>query len=166
MTQSTPQAATPQAATPQDGAEQARAGHDGATRDTLLAVRRGALGRCPHCGQGRLFSRFLKVVPACACCGAPFHHHRADDLPAYAVIIIVGHIVVGGLVSSETHWEWPIWVHAALWPTLTVVLSLALIQPIKGAIVGLQWALRMHGFSTVADGDDHPALRPHSEANP
>jgi uncharacterized protein (DUF983 family) len=140
--------------------------HHASPRDTLLAVRRGALGHCPNCGQGRLFSRFLKVVPACERCGTPFHHHRADDLPAYAVIIIVGHIVVGGLVSSETYWEWPIWVHVALWPTLTVVLSLALIQPIKGAIVGLQWALRMHGFSDEPDGDDHPALRPHSDPNP
>lgn len=141
--------------------------HDHATpRDTLLAMRRGAMGKCPNCGEGKLFGRYLKVKPACEACGEPYHHHRADDLPAYVVIAIVGHIVIGGLLSTETYWEWPIWIHVVLWPTLTVVLSLGLLQPVKGAIVGLQWALRMHGFGRVPDGDDHPALRPHGETAP
>jgi uncharacterized protein (DUF983 family) len=132
-------------------------------RDTLLAMRRGALGRCPNCGEGRLFSAFLKVAPACTACGTEFHHHRADDLPAYIVIAIVGHVVVGGLLSVETYTEWPIWIHAVLWPSLTIVLTLLLLPPVKGAIVGLQWALRMHGFAEHPDGDELPALRPRPE---
>jgi hypothetical protein len=36
--------------------------------------------------------------------------------------------------------------HAALWLPLTVLLALVLLPPIKGALVGLQWALLMHGF--------------------
>lgn len=130
-------------------------------RDLLLSMRRGALGRCPHCGQGRLFRAYLKVADACDACGTEFHHHRADDLPAYVVIVIVGHIVVGGLLSVETYSEWPVWIHAVLWPALTIVLTLGMLPPVKGAIVGLQWALRMHGFADHPDGDDNPALRPH-----
>jgi uncharacterized protein (DUF983 family) len=34
---------------------------------------------------------------------------------------------------------------------LTLVASLLLLQPVKGGVVALQWALRMHGF------DDAPA---------
>jgi uncharacterized protein (DUF983 family) len=117
-----------------------------APRPWLVAMKRGIAGKCPHCGKGRLFSRFLKVADHCDCCGEEFHHHRADDLPAYLAIFIVGHVVVGGMVSAETYGEWPLWWHVALWPTLTVVLSLALIQPLKGAVVALQWAHRMHGF--------------------
>lgn len=132
-------------------------------RHPLVAIRRGMMGRCPHCGTGHLFGRFLKVADHCESCGTEFHHHRADDLPAYAVMFIVGHIVVGALLSVESNTEWPIWMHAVLWPALTVVLSLVLIQPIKGGIVGLQWALRMHGFSRQPDGDEAPALRPHGE---
>lgn len=132
-------------------------------RDPWLAMRRGALGRCPHCGEGHLFKGFLSVAPACDSCGEAFHHHRADDLPAYIVIAIVGHIVVGGMLAAETHGEWPLWLHIGLWPTLTIVLSLAMIRPIKGGIVALQWALRMHGFGSHPDGDDMPALRPHPE---
>jgi uncharacterized protein (DUF983 family) len=129
-------------------------------RDAFAAMRRGFLGRCPHCGEGRLFGRFLKVTPACAACGEEMHHHRADDFPAYIVILIVGHIVVGGMVVAATEADWPDWLHIALWPTLALTLSLGLIQPVKGAIVGLQWALRMHGFgaapevpAVVRDGD-------------
>jgi uncharacterized protein (DUF983 family) len=127
------------------------------------AMRRGALGRCPNCGQGRLFSSFLKVADRCESCGAEYHHHRADDLPAYIVIVIVGHIVVGGLLSVESHSEWPIWIHAVVWPLLTVALTLLLLPRVKGAIVGLQWALRMHGFAEHPDGDDNPALRPRAD---
>lgn len=134
---------------------------DDSPRNLALAMRRGAFGSCPHCGKGHLFTRFLKIAERCDACGVEFHHHRADDLPAYLVIFIVGHVVVGGMLSVETNLDWPIWLHVVVWPLLTILLSLVLIQPIKGAIVGLQWALRMHGFGRVPDGDEHPALRPH-----
>jgi uncharacterized protein (DUF983 family) len=39
-----------------------------------------------------------------------------------------------------------LWLHFAIWLPLTVLLSLALLPVVKGAIVGLQWALKMHGF--------------------
>ncbi len=121
-------------------------------RDVRQAMVRGLRSRCPNCGEGRLFGRFLKVAAACDRCGEDFRHHRADDFPAYLVIIIVGHIVVGGLVLAETESNWPTWVHVALWPSLALVLSVVLIQPVKGAVVGLQWALRMHGFGATASG--------------
>jgi uncharacterized protein (DUF983 family) len=66
------------------------------------AMLRGLLGRCPNCGQGRLFGSFLKTEHACAHCGEAFHHHRADDLPAYLVVFIVGHLVVGAFMGVES----------------------------------------------------------------
>jgi uncharacterized protein (DUF983 family) len=119
------------------------------------AVGRGALGRCPACGQGRLFPRFLKVAEACDACGQELHHHRADDFPPYIVIFIVAHVVGTGILIAETEFEGtPLWFHLAVWPLLTVVLCLALLQPVKGAVVGLQYGLRMHGFG--AEGDRPP----------
>lgn len=132
-------------------------------RNLALAMRRGAFGRCPNCGEGRLFRGYLKVAESCNVCHTEFHHHRADDLPAYVVIVIVGHVVIGGLLSVESTTEWPVWIHAILWPALTIVLTLGLLPPVKGAIVGLQWALRMHGFAAHPDGDDNPALKPRPE---
>ena len=115
----------------------------------IPAMRRGFLGHCPACDKGHLFGRFLKVVDHCEVCGTEFHHHRADDLPPYIVIFIVGHLVGYGILMTETKLEMPMWVHLAIWPALTLILSLALLQPVKGAVVGLQYALGMHGFGAA-----------------
>ncbi|CAN1724534.1 DUF983 domain-containing protein [Hyphomicrobium sp. 1Nfss2.1] len=110
------------------------------------ALLRGATCRCPACGEGPLFRKFLKVKDRCDACGEDLHHHRADDMPAYIVMSIVGHIVIGLLLWVETSFAPSIWIHIALWVPLTLGLSLGLLQPVKGTIVALQWALRMHGF--------------------
>ena len=115
-------------------------------RDAMLAVRRGLLCTCPACGSGKLFKSFLKPVEHCAACGEDMTHHRADDLPAYLVIVIVGHIVLGGFMMTDLVWPTSNWIHLAIWTPLTLILALGLIQPVKGAVIGLQWALRMHGF--------------------
>ncbi len=117
-----------------------------AERDWRLAIGRGLIGKCPHCGEGKLFRAFLKPVDACEACGEPMHHQRADDLPPYVVITIVGHIVVGGLLMAEKYAAWPMWLHMTVWPALTILLAIPMMQPVKGGVVGLQWALRMHGF--------------------
>ncbi|HEX8662559.1 MAG TPA: DUF983 domain-containing protein [Beijerinckiaceae bacterium] len=124
----------------------------------VAAARRGFFGRCPACGEGRLFGRFLKVADACPACGAELHHHRADDLPPYLVILIVAHLVGWGILTAETRFDTPLWLHLALWPALTVVLCLVLLQPVKGAVVGLQYGLRMHGFDAARKKPD-PAAR-------
>jgi uncharacterized protein (DUF983 family) len=115
----------------------------------LPAMRRGFLGHCPACNKGRLFGRFLKVADRCEVCGTEFHHHRADDLPPYLVIFVVGHLIGYGILMTETRLEVPMWAHLALWPALALVLCLALLQPMKGAVVGLQYALGMHGFGAA-----------------
>ncbi len=81
------------------------------------------------------------------------HHHRADDAPPYFTIIIVGHIVVGLVLAVEMAYHPPLWLHAALWLPLTVILALVILMPIKGALVGLQWALRMHGFDPEGENE-------------
>jgi len=110
------------------------------------ALQRGFLGKCPCCGRGRLFDGFLRVARQCDVCGEPFHHQRADDLPAYLVIIIVGHIVVPTALMIETNYAPPVALQLAFYLPFTFVASLLLLQPVKGAVVGIQWALRMHGF--------------------
>jgi uncharacterized protein (DUF983 family) len=117
-----------------------------APRDLTRSLVRGWNGRCPHCGDGRVFSAFLKVSDHCPTCREELHHHRADDAPPYFTIFVVGHIVVAGVLAVEQAWRPDMWIHAALWTPLTLVLSLLLLPRFKGAMVGLQWALRMHGF--------------------
>jgi uncharacterized protein (DUF983 family) len=122
-----------------------------------VTLARGARCMCPACGTRALFRKYLKVVDTCAACGEPLHHHRADDMPAYIVMSIVGHIVVGLVLWAEFRYGWPVWLHLSLWLPLTVALTLALLQPVKGFIVALQWALRMHGFGTSRGPRPAPA---------
>jgi uncharacterized protein (DUF983 family) len=123
-------------------------------RDVWQAISRGFRGRCPRCGEGKLFRVFLKVADNCSVCGQDFSGHRADDLPAYLVIVIVGHIVVPLALWIETDYSPPVALQLAIYLPLTLVASLALLQPVKGAVVGLQWAFRMHGFDEGAKSDD------------
>ena len=115
-------------------------------RDVWTSMKRGFRGRCPRCGEGKLFRAFLKVDNNCSVCGLDFTPHRADDLPAYLVIVIVGHIVVPAALMIETNYSPPVALQLAIYLPVTLVASLALLQPVKGAVVGMQWALRMHGF--------------------
>jgi uncharacterized protein (DUF983 family) len=122
-------------------------------RDVGLAMRRGAFGHCPQCGKGKIFTSYLKVAPRCSVCGEDLSHHRADDAPPYFTMLIVGHVVVAGILTCVMNYDIPLWILGLVFGTLTVVLSLVLLPMIKGAIIGLQWANRMHGFSGEPDPD-------------
>jgi uncharacterized protein (DUF983 family) len=94
-----------------------------------------------------MFRRYLKVSHYYAACGEALHHHRADDAPPYFTIVIVGHVVASLVLMVEMTYRPLLWVHAAIWLPLTVVLTLFLLPRVKCALVALQWALRMHGFA-------------------
>jgi uncharacterized protein (DUF983 family) len=117
-----------------------------ASMPLMSALLHGLRGRCPCCGQGRLFHSFLKVNDNCPACGEELHHHRADDFPSYCVIFLVGHLVVPLMLWVETDFAPSYWVHLALWLPTTSALTFGLLQPVKGAIVALQWHTGMHGF--------------------
>ena len=120
-------------------------------RSVKSAVLRGAAQLCPACGQGRLYRAFLKVNDTCPVCAEALHHQRADDAPAYFTMVIVAHIVVGGLLSVEQAFSPPSWLQLSIWLPLTVILSLILLPRIKGILIAVQWALRMHGFGGAPD---------------
>jgi uncharacterized protein (DUF983 family) len=109
---------------------------------------------CPACGEGKLYTAYLKTADSCPACGESLHHHRADDLPPYITITIVGHIIVPLLLIVEKTWHPALWIHALIWLPLTLGLTLWFLPRVKGAVVGLQWANRMHGFS------DNPEIEP------
>jgi uncharacterized protein (DUF983 family) len=109
----------------------------------MTAILRGLKGRCPACGNGPIFNGFLKVVAACANCTAPLGLARADDAPPYVTILIVGHIVVPLLFEVDRMGEPPIWLMTAIFLPLTLALCLALLRPIKGALVGVMVNLDM-----------------------
>jgi uncharacterized protein (DUF983 family) len=117
-------------------------------RPSWPAIKRGLAGRCPACGEGRLFARFLKPAASCPHCGEALDGHQADDFPAYIVIIVLGHLLVPTMIEVNYWFDIPLGWQAAIWPTLTAVLAIAMIQPVKGGVIGYQWARRMHGFAS------------------
>lgn len=112
---------------------------------------RGLTCRCPKCGEGKMFGKFLKVNKVCAHCGEELDHHRADDFPAYLVVLILGHMMVPFALGIEEHFSPPYWVHMVSTIPLTLILAIALLQPVKGMIVAIQWRLHMHGFALSRD---------------
>ena len=120
-------------------------------RDKLRAVWRGALGRCPACGRGAMFRAYLKVADQCSACGEDLHHQRADDAPPYVTMFIVAHVIVTLILSVEAMWpEMPFWMEASGFCAAAGLLSLVLLPRVKGALVGWQWGLHMHGFGAAS----------------
>jgi uncharacterized protein (DUF983 family) len=108
-------------------------------------MRRGALGRCPNCGKGKLFRSYLKQVDACAECGEGFGHIRADDAPAWLTILVTGHIVVFTALGVEQNVDLPVWVSMTLWAALTLIVALGLLPRAKGTFIAMIWALKSPG---------------------
>ncbi len=138
-------------------------------RAPLPALIRGFCCRCPRCGRGAMFRAFLKVAHACPACGEALHHQRADDAPAYFVIVIVGHVIVPLTLAVEVAFAPPYWVHAVLWLPMVIALTLGLLQPVKGTIVAAQWANSMHGFdprAAATDGGPAQATVPAQKVHP
>lgn len=106
----------------------------------LLAV--ALAGRCPRCGRGKLFERYLKPAPSCSSCGLDFRFIDSGDGPAVFVILIVGFVVVIGALITEVKAAPPYWVHALLWLPTTSILALGLLRPAKALMIALQYRHR------------------------
>lgn len=100
----------------------------------------GLKGRCPRCGEGRLFSSALTVAPSCGVCGLDYGFADAGDGPAVFVILIIGFIVVGLALWMEVNINPPLWVHFILWIPLIIVLGLTALRLIKGVLITLQYS--------------------------
>ncbi|MHC0054418.1 DUF983 domain-containing protein [Actibacterium sp. D379-3] len=110
------------------------------------ALWRGWRRRCPSCGAGPMLNGYLKVRETCPVCHEELHHHRADDGPAYLTILVVGHLMAPLILWAFTAFRPDPLVLASIFTVGCVGLSLYLLPRLKGALVALQWAKRMHGF--------------------
>ena len=118
-------------------------------RDLTLALWRGFLGRCPNCGRGAMFTAYIRVAPRCPVCHEDLSPQRADDAPAYLTLLIVCHVIGAGvLLSDEVLPNAPLIIAISFWLAATALMSILILPRMKGAVVGYQWALRMHGFGS------------------
>ena len=133
-----------------DGSHLQATSADDEDRQLGPAMRRGWARRCPSCGSGPLLRGYLTVRESCPVCGEALHHQRADDGPAYLTILIVGHLMAPLILYVFTTFRPDPLVLASVFSVGTVALSLYLLPRLKGALVALQWAKRMHGFGGKA----------------
>ena len=119
------------------------------------ALSRGLRGRCPHCGEGRLFRTYLKVNPACPACGIDLARYPADDGPAYFTILIVGHLVIVPVLFIPWVWQGPTLVTVPVTLGFLAAVTLALLPIVKGAFIGHMAFLR----ATADQAERHTADR-------
>ena len=116
----------------------------------ITGLVRGFTERCPQCGEGRLFHRYLKVESPCAVCGHDNAQYPSDDAPPYFTILIMGHLVIAPMLFFPFIWTWPVgWVIGTTLPAIAI-LTLVLLPRVKGAVIGAQWAI--HRIEGVVPG--------------
>ena len=123
-------------------------------RSLMKAIGNGLLCRCPNCGKGKLYRKYLKLNDNCGECGLDFTEARADDFPPYIAIFIVGHVLVGWMLHAEM--SGPVNPMFYIWTMIpaAIILPMLMLPSIKGGVVGLLWANYMHGFAAAqAKGD-------------
>jgi uncharacterized protein (DUF983 family) len=122
----------------------------GLPKTALEAFIRGLLGRCPSCGEGKMFPRLLKPIEHCPRCGQDWTAQQADDFPAYVAIIVTGHILAPIIIFLINETGFSMWTSLAIIITMALVLIAALLQPAKGAIIAMQWWMGLNGFEKPA----------------
>ena len=96
-------------------------------------------GRCPHCGQGRLFKGFLDVASACGVCGLDFGFADSGDGPAVFVSFAALVVVTGAALLIDAMFAPPMWLVLLIIVPLALVLCLGLLRPAKALLIGLQF---------------------------
>ncbi len=121
---------------------------------------RGLRGRCPNCGEGRLFKAYLKVQPVCPLCGHDNGRYRADDAPPYFTILIVGHLFVAPMLVFPWIWQAnPFLVVGITLPALAAA-CMIMLPYVKGAVVGVHWAVDTRRDPAAPDPMDEPVAEP------
>lgn len=123
---------------------------EGASQSALQAALRGMRNHCPRCDHKPLFARYLKPTQRCACCGQDWTLHQADDFPAYIAIFVSGHLLAPVLIAAGSRELLPMGVLALIAIVGALLLTIAMLQPAKGAVIALQYHWRMHGFDPKA----------------
>lgn len=108
----------------------------------LTAFGRGFLRRCPRCGRASLLAGYLTMRERCTSCGLDLRAQDAGDGPAVFVIFALGFVIMGLVAFVELKYEPPLWLHAVLWPPLTVIGAIAMLRPLKATLIALQYRHR------------------------
>ena len=125
-------------------------------------IRRGFARRCPQCGEGATLTGYLTRAPGCTSCGTDFSRISADDGPAWATLLIVGHVLAPLMVVLGRDDRVPVWAAIALL-TAAMLAGVAWTLPrAKGLFIALIWRTGATGEERF----DHPARRDGRDTDP
>lgn len=102
-------------------------------------TRAALIGRCPRCGEGKLFDGFLELAPACDRCGLDYGFAASGDGPAVFVTLLAGFVVLGAALWVELTYNPPYWVDLVIFLPLTIVVCLGMLRPLKSLMVAAQY---------------------------
>lgn len=110
------------------------------------AALRGIRGKCPRCGESRLFRKWLKPLDRCPTCTLDLTPQRADDFPAWIAIILTGHVTAPLIIALSLDYALEPLAMVSILIPLAMTMMLGLLQPAKGAVISAQWWFGLHGF--------------------
>ena len=116
--------------------------------DLKTAAKRGLMGRCPHCGVGKLMRGDLTQVESCAACGERLGHIRADDAAPWGTIILVGHVFLPFAFMVDVDWM-PVWAAMLMWSACFAAIALAILPRAKAFFLAILWQTRAPGYQPV-----------------
>ena len=89
-----------------------------------------------------MFHNLLEVRAACEHCGLDLTATDSGDGATALVILALGAVIVGLAFWVEFRFAPPLWVHAVLWPVVTVPAAVAMIRLFKAALIAMQYRHR------------------------
>tara|TARA_B100001179_G_scaffold213789_1_gene182666 strand:+ start:2051 stop:2485 length:435 start_codon:yes stop_codon:yes gene_type:complete len=110
------------------------------------ALLRALRGKCPRCGEARLFRKWLKPVDTCAHCRQDWSIQQADDFPAYIGIFVVGHLLAPIVIAMIGGYGMSAWLTLAIILPVAVIMLLGMLQPVKGAVIAFLWWFGIGAF--------------------
>lgn len=109
------------------------------THPPLPPISTGIRGRCPRCGQGKLFSGFLKLAPRCDVCGLDYSFADPADGPAFFSLTIVSFPILGAIWWFDVAFTPPLWAHMLVSLPFLLAACVLPLRPLKGWLVCSQY---------------------------
>jgi uncharacterized protein (DUF983 family) len=113
---------------------------DSPAHNVWSAIGHGLRGRCPNCGQGRLYHNFIEPVETCPTCAEPLGRYNVGLLLPFVVIMIVAHVLIGVMLSMEVGGKNNAGTYLSVMVPLSVIIPLAVLRSVKGALIAILWA--------------------------
>lgn len=109
------------------------------SHQTRSAWQTGFRGKCPRCGEGALYSSFLKVADSCSVCGLDLSQEDAGDGAVPFIIIIAGTLGVGIGVWVMFTFNTGVWAPIVVAFPVVAAVVLFLLPKVKGLLIALQY---------------------------